>query len=106
VDEVGLVLELLRVVVMEVLVTEVANVELTELLVVVTTLEELNEVDVIPVVFDDNELEVLEPKVEVDVLVVDWAVVVASVPQTIFSDTARAVAYTVGLAPELAADEA
>ena len=74
-------------------------------------LDELNEVEVLLKLLEvDDILEVLVAEdgdvVLTELLVVDAAVVVAVPPQTMFNDTARGVAYTVGLELELAADEA
>jgi hypothetical protein len=52
-----------------------------------------------------DDVEPLELELVTDVLVVNGALV-AVPPQIMFIDTARGVAYIVGLAPELAADEA
>ncbi len=64
----------------------------------VTTLDELEAVGV-------EELVLLKLELGTVVLEVNTPLV-AVPPQTIFSDTAKGVAYTVGLAPELAAGEA
>jgi hypothetical protein len=77
--------------------------EKTPLVLVVMVVDDVDEPELEDVGLDEAEL--LELELVTDVLVVDPATV-AVPPQTIFSDTARGVAYTVGLAPELAADEA
>jgi hypothetical protein len=78
--------------------------EKTPLVLVVIVVDNVDESEELEDVGLD-EAELLGLELVTDVLVVDPATV-AVPPQTIFSDTARGVAYTVGFAPELAADEA
>jgi hypothetical protein len=63
------------------------------------------EVRVVAAVDELDDVELLELELVTDVLVVSGALV-AVPPQIMFIDTAIEVAYIVGLAPELAADEA